>query len=96
MIYRYKSAAGRFADVEMEDRDRTRIDRMIGAHGFTFLERAPTSKVALIPFEEFARMMGGARDAGPQLVGPQPGGGSGPVGYVGAERSSGGGIAIPL
>lgn len=94
MIYRYKSKAGKFMDVDIPEADRVRIDQSMCAAGFSFVAANPREKVPLMPFAEFSRLMSGEGE-GPQLKGPQPGGGVGPVGGIGVQRR-GAGIAIPI
>lgn len=94
MIYRYKSKTGKFMDVDIPDADRVRIDQAMSGAGFALVCANPRDKVLLMPFAEFSRAISGEGD-GPQLKGPQPGGGVGPVGGLGVQRR-GSGIAIPI
>lgn len=91
-VYRYKSRANRFVDVELSPDDKPRIDRLLGVHGFVFLEVDPTTKVDRVSFEEFSRMMNPRAPEPGQLSGPQPGGGYGPI----YNQAAPGTVTIPI
>jgi len=93
MIYRYKSSAGKFADIDLAETDRQRVDIAMRARGFVLVAKSPQDKVDTIPFAEFVTLIGGEARSKP-LVGPQPGGSIGPVGF--ARARAGGAVAVRL
>ena len=95
MIFRYKSRAGAFVDLDLSTADKPGTDAKFRAHGFVLVATNPKDKVPQMAFADLVRMLGGSPD-GPQLLGPQPNGSTGPVGTLVGLPSKCGAVTIPI
>lgn len=74
MVIRYTAKDGRFADVELSETDRLRIDHLMREHGF-----APNSGQGerRVEFAELSRILGGSEQSSRSIIrGPSHSGGT--------------------